>query len=149
MADIKRRDVLRYGAAGAVTASTALFAAQSLASAEPSAPEAAAPPPPDPRDFLKTYRGKRIRGKYIKRGSDEVYINDKKLAITLIQTLFPATATTPEHVGYGYISALNHYDPVEIDETRYKDGLQLLAQKVCDILGDLDISPAAGQAHYH
>jgi hypothetical protein len=57
MTDMKRRDVLRYSAAGAVTAATALVGVQALTgpgSAVGGGKAAAA----DPRDFEETYKGK-------------------------------------------------------------------------------------------
>jgi hypothetical protein len=154
MADLKRRDVLRYSAAGAVTATTALVAAQSLASADPAGPDKAAgaakPDGPwDPRDFDELYKGRKIRGRYLGRGKDELLINNKRLAITLITTLFVPEDGSPEYVGQGYISAINHYNPIEIGETKNRDGLKKLAQKVCDMLGDLNISDEATKAHSH
>ena len=147
MADIKRRDVLRYGAAGAVTVTTAVAAAQGLSAAEPAAGLAKAPG--DPRDFDESYKGKNIRGRHIARGRDELHVNNRKLALTLITTLFVPEDGSQEHVGVGYISAVNHYDPVEIDEDKQSDGLKKLARKVVDILGDLELSDEAGKEHQH
>jgi hypothetical protein len=52
-------------------------------------------------------------------------------------------------VANAYISAVNHYDPVEIDNDKKKDGLKRLAKKVVDILGDLELSDEAAKAHAH
>ncbi|MEU4428947.1 tyrosinase family oxidase copper chaperone [Actinoplanes sp. NPDC024001] len=145
---MNRRDVLRYGAAGAVTTATALVGAQGIASMGPAAgrPKAAAD---DPRDFDEVYKGKKIKGKHNARGKDELHINNKKLALTTINTLFIPEDGSAPHVGVGYISAINHYDPVEIDNGKHKDGLKKLAKKVVDILGDLELSDEAGKEHIH
>ena len=148
MTKTNRRDVLRYGAAGAVTAATAAVAAPGLAGADPrGGPGKAAPA--DPRDFDETYKGKKIKGKHNPRGNDELHINNKKLAVTVVNTLFIPEDGSEPHVGVGYISALNHYDPVEIDQDRNKDGLKRTARKVVDILGDLELSDEAAQEHRH
>ncbi|BEL07319.1 hypothetical protein Q0Z83_055100 [Actinoplanes sichuanensis] len=152
MAKTNRRDVLRYGAAGAVTAATAVVAGQELASADP-------PPGPgdkkdltdllDPRDFDELFKGKKIRGLHNLRGRKELMINNRRLALTEIKTLFVPADGSPPYVGVGYISALNHYDPVEIDGSRNRDGLRKLAKKVVDILGDFELADAAAQDHAH
>ncbi|WP_433795686.1 tyrosinase family oxidase copper chaperone [Actinoplanes sp. CA-252034] len=156
MAKTNRRDVLRYGAAGAVTAATAVVAGQELASADP-------PPgldplknvvggiknPLDPRDFDELFKGKKIRGLHNLRGRNELMINNKRLALTEIETLFVPADGSPPYVGKGWISALNHYDPVEIDTSRNREGLRKLARKVVDILGDSDLADSAAQEHGH
>lgn len=150
MADMKRRDVLRYSAAGAVTTATALVGVQGLASSGPAAgrENAAAA---DPRDFDEVYKGKKIKGKHNgnDRGKDELHVNNKKLALTAISTLFIPEDGSEPYVGVGYISAINHYDPVEIDNDKKKDGLKRLAKKVVDILGDLELSDEAARQHTH
>ncbi|SNY24766.1 tyrosinase family oxidase copper chaperone [Paractinoplanes atraurantiacus] len=98
MTKANRRDVLRYGAAGAVTAATAAVAAPGLAGADPRAGlgEAA---PVDPRDFDEAYKGKKIKGKHNPRGNDELHINNKKLAVTVVNTLFVPEDGSEPHVG--------------------------------------------------
>jgi hypothetical protein len=156
MAKTNRRDVLRYGAAGAVTAATAVVAGQELASADP-------PPGPgdtknplgglknalDPRDFDEFFKGKKIRGLHNLRGRSELMINDRRLALTEISTLFVPADGSPPYVGVGWISALNHYDPVEIDTSRNREGLRKLAKKVVDVLGDCELADGASQEHGH
>lgn len=152
MAKTNRRDLLRYGAAGAVTAATAVVAGQELASADP-------PPGPgdradltnqlDPRDFDEVFKGKKIRGRHNLRGRKELLINNRRLALTEIRTLFVPSDGSPPYVAAGWISALNHYDPVEIDSTRNPDGLRRLAKKVVDILGDCELADGAAQEHAH
>jgi hypothetical protein len=156
MAKTNRRDVLRYGAAGAVTATTAVVAGQELASADP-------PPGPgdtknllgglknplDPRDFDELFKGKKIRGLHNLRGRNELMINNRRLALTEINTLFVPADGSPPYVGVGWISALNHYDPVEIDSSRNRDGLRKLAKKVVDVLGDCELADGASQEHAH
>ncbi|MEU8661579.1 tyrosinase family oxidase copper chaperone [Actinoplanes philippinensis] len=160
MAKTNRRDVLRYGAAGAVTAATAVVAGQELASADP-------PPgldgvtsglkdtldglktPLDPRDFDELFKGKKIRGLHGLRGRNELMINNRRLALTEIETLFVPADGSPPYVGVGWISALNHYDPVEVDTRRNREGLRKLARKVVDILGDNELAPSAAQEHGH
>ena len=148
MTKTNRRDVLRYGAAGAVTAATVAVAAPGLAGADPRAGlgEAALA---DPRDFDETYKGKKIKGKHAPRGNDELHINNKKLAVTLVDVLFIPEDGSEPRVGAGYISALNHYDPVEINQDNNRDGLKRMARKVVDILGDLELSDEAAQEHRH
>jgi hypothetical protein len=158
MANTNRRDVLRYGAAGAVTAATAVVAGQELASADPP-PGPGGPKNPlgdlglknplDPRDFDELFKGKKIRGLHNLRGRNELMINNRKLALTEISTLFVPADGSPPYVGVGWISALNHYDPVEIDTSRNRDGLRRLARKVVDILGDFELADAAAQEHGH
>ena len=148
MADMKRRDVLRYGAAGVVTTATALVGGQGLVNAGSAAGQQAAPAA-DPRDFDEVYKGKKIKGKHNPRGKDELHINNKKLALTTISTLFVPEDGSEPHVGVGYISAINHYDPVEIDNAEHKDGLKRLGKKVVDILGDLELSDEASKEHAH
>ena len=122
MTDVRRRDVLRYSAAGAVTTATALYGVQALTGTEPAEGKARR----DPRGFDEDYRGKRIRGRHFGRGRDELHVNDKPLALTEVSTLFvPADGSAP-YVAVRYISALNHYDPVEIDDVRTRDGLRRL-----------------------
>jgi hypothetical protein len=174
MTDMKRRDVLRYSAAGAVTAATATLAGtQALAGPDRSDLPADSTrkdlpadrtrkdlpadrkkgDPWDPRDFDEYYKGRRIRGRHLLgsllRGQDELFIGNRKLALTTISTLFfPADGSEP-YVATGYISAINHYDPVEIDDNRRRDGLKRLGKKIVDILGDLELSDESGKAHQH
>jgi hypothetical protein len=157
MTDMKRRDVLRYSAAGAVTAATATLAGtQALAGPDRSdlpADRTKKGDPWDPRDFDEFYKGRRIRGRHLLgsllRGQDELFIGNRKLALTTISTLFfPADGSEP-YVATGYISAINHYDPVEIDNDRRRDGLKRLGKKIVDILGDLELSDESGKAHQH
>lgn len=143
MTDIKRRDVLRYSAAGAATAASALVGARALANPEP----AAADRKIDPRDFDEIYKGKRIRGRYLLGGKNELLINGKALALTAIPTLFIPEDGRQPYVGIGLISAVNHYDPVEIELS--VDGLKKLTKKIVDILGDLELSDEAAKAHAH
>ncbi|GAA4976404.1 hypothetical protein GCM10025331_84200 [Actinoplanes utahensis] len=150
MTDIKRRDVLRYSAAGTAIAASALVGAQALAAPEPAAgaPEATAGQQKiDPRDFDEIYKGKRIRGRYLLGGKNELLINGKALALTAIPTLFVPEDGRKPYVGIGLISAVNHYDPVEIELSI--DGLKKLVRKIVDILGDLELSDEAAQAHVH
>lgn len=144
---MKRRDVLRYSAAGAVTAATALVGVQTLNSPDSAWGREAALN--DPRDFEETYKGKKIKGKHGGGGKDELHINNKKLALTVISTLFIPEDGSEPYVAMAYISAINHYDPVEIDNDKNKEGLKKLARKVVDILGDLELSGEAAQAHSH
>ena len=148
MADMKRRDVLRYGAAGVVTTASALVGVQGLVTTGSAAARQAAPAA-DPRDFDEVYKGKKIKGKHNPRGKDELHINNKKLALTAISTLFVPEDGSEPHVGVGYISAINHYDPVKIDNAEHRDGLKRLAQKVVDILGDFELSDEASKGHTH
>jgi hypothetical protein len=154
MSDMKRRDVLRYGAAGAVTAATAVVGAQAAMAGPDNAaggkkPGKPGPIPLDPRDFDEFYKGRKIRGLHRGRGRDELLINNKRLALTAITTLFFPEDGSEPYVGVGYISAINHYDPVEIDDIRNRDGLKKLSRKVVDILGNLEISGEAAQEHQH
>jgi hypothetical protein len=161
MTDMKRRDVLRYSAAGAVTAATATLAGtEALAGPDRTDMPADRPgdrnkkgDPWDPRDFDEFYRGRRIRGRHLLgsllRGRDELFIGNRKLALTTVSTLFfPADGSAP-YVATGYISAINHYDPVEIDNDRKRDGLKRLGKKIIDILGDLELSEESGKEHQH
>ena len=148
MASKSRRDVLRYSAAGVGTAATAAVGVQGLTSAN----SAAAPQDPAAvaaRDFDEVYKNKKIKGKHNASGKHELHINDKKLALTSITTLFVPEDGSAPHVGVGYISAVNHYDPVEIDDNDHKDGLKKLAKKIVDILGDTELSDEATQEHHH
>ncbi|MFC3381833.1 tyrosinase family oxidase copper chaperone [Couchioplanes azureus] len=144
---MSRRDVLRYGAAAAVSATTVAVATQTVTAARSdAAPQRAAA---DPRDFDEVYKGKKIKGKHHSNGKHELHINNKKLALTPIDTLFVPEDGSAPHVGVGYISALNHYDPVEIDESQHKDGLKKLAKKAVDTLGEFELGDEAGLAHHH
>lgn len=145
MTDVRRRDVLRYSAAGAVTTATALYGVQALTGTEP----AEGKPRRDPRDFDEDYRGKRIRGRHFGRGRDELHVNDKPLALTEVSTLFVPEDGSAPYVAVGYISAINHYDPVEIDDVRTRDGLRRLGRRIVDRLGGLDLSDEAGKGHSH
>ncbi|SDT21638.1 tyrosinase family oxidase copper chaperone [Actinoplanes derwentensis] len=178
MADVKRRDVLRYGAAGATTAATALVGAQALASPDTPATKSNKPAAPyargvprkgEPRDFDEFYKGKRIQGRYNMgalstlgsvtslggaltttlgiAGQNELYINDRALALTAIPTMFFPTDGRRPYVGIGLISAINHYDPVELELD--PNCLRKLVKKVVDVLGDLELSSGAAQEHTH
>ena len=150
MANVSRRDVLRYSAAGATTVATAAVAVQVLTAAGSAAgPQQAAGP--DPRDFDEKYKKKKITAKHGRGASakHELKINDRKLAVTAISTLFVPEDGSPPYVGIGLITAINHYDPVEIDDDRHKDGLKKLAKKVVDILGPAELSDEAAQDHHH
>lgn len=155
MADMKRRDVLRYSAAGAATAASALIGAQALASPDtPAADKNKKLLPNDPRDFDEFYKGKRIKGRYNLGGltgglsaKNELSINNKALALTVIPTLFVPEDGRKPYVGIGVISAINHYDPVEIELS--PNGLKKLVMKVVDILGDFELSSEAAQEHTH
>ena len=150
MANMNRRDVLRYGAAGAIAVGAAAAGFQGLAAASPTTDQGKTAAP-DPRDFDEVYKGKKIKGKHNGNGSGkrELHINNKKLAVTTISTLFIPEDGSEPYVGFGYISALNHYDPVEFDDGKHKDGLKKLAKKVVDNLGDFDLSDEAAQEHHH
>ncbi|WP_170047703.1 tyrosinase family oxidase copper chaperone [Couchioplanes caeruleus] len=144
---MSRREVLRYGAAAAVSAATVAVGVQSITAARSdAAPQRAAA---DPRDFDEIYKGKKIKGKHNSNGKHELHINNKKLALTPIDTLFVPEDGSAPHVGVGYISAVNHYDPMEIDGDKHKDGLKKLAKKVVDTLGEFELSDEAGLAHHH
>lgn len=149
MSKLNRRDVLRYGAAAAAVIGSAA-AAQSLATSSSAAPSPAVEPAdPDPRDFELDYRGKRIKGVHGKAGakqSHQVHINGRKLAVMQIE--LPAAADA-SGVALGFISALNHYEPVLIDEDRNKDGLLKLAQRAVDALGDSELTALASTEHDH
>ncbi|WP_430784050.1 tyrosinase family oxidase copper chaperone [Actinoplanes sp. G11-F43] len=175
---MKRRDVLRYSAAGAATAASALVGAQALANPDTPkpAPDRTKAAPGDPRDFSEVYKGKRIRGRYnmgnlagdltgsaLSNGAlgagtlgatvlslakqNEVYINDRALALTAIPTMFFPTDGRKPYAGIGLISAINHYDPVELELN--PNCLRKLMMKVVDILGDLELSSGAAQEHTH
>lgn len=148
MANKSRRDVLRYSAAGVVTAATAAVGVQGLTTAN-SAAAPQDPPAKDARDFDEVYKNKKIKGKHNPNGKHELHINGKKLAVTAITTLFVPEDGSAPHVGVGYISAVNHYDPVEFDDDKHKDGLKGLAKKIVDILGDAELSAEAAQEHHH
>jgi hypothetical protein len=161
MTDMKRRDVLRYSAAGAVTAATATLAGtEALAGPDRSDMTAdrrndrnKKADPWDPRDFDELYKGRRIRGRHLLgsllRGQDELFVGNRKLALTTISTLFfPADGSAP-YVATGYISAINHYDPVEIDNDRRRDGLKRLGRKIVDILGDCELGEESARTHHH
>ena len=154
MSHLSRRDVLRYGAAAAVVAGA--VAAPNLAGSSSAAPPAAEPAANrDPRDFEIEYRGKKIKGVHGSDGTSkalragghrphEVYINDRKLAVMQIE--LPAAGGG---VSVGYISAVNHYEPVLIDADRHQDGLRKLAKRAVDVLGDAELTPLAGVVHDH
>lgn len=177
MADMKRRDVLRYSAAGAATAASALVGAQALASPDNPEPDRNRKiAPGDPQDFEETYKGKRITGRY-RMGSlsgdlassaaslgslnpgtlasnainlakqNQIFINNRALALTAVPTLFVPTDGRKPYVGIGLISAINHYDPVELELN--PNCLRKLGRKVVDILGDLELTGEAAQEHAH
>ncbi|MEU4626159.1 tyrosinase family oxidase copper chaperone [Actinoplanes sp. NPDC023801] len=142
---VNRRAVLRYSAATAAVAS-GFAGAQIMAN-----PAAGA----DPRDFEIEYRGKRIRGVHVgaqeiqslgrnRNRSHEVFINDRKLAVMEIE--LPAAGGG---VTVGFISAINHYEPVLIDTGRNRTGLLKLTKRAVDVLGDTELTPMAGVAHEH
>ncbi|MEV6597759.1 tyrosinase family oxidase copper chaperone [Actinoplanes sp. NPDC051346] len=148
MADLNRRDVMRYGAAGVVAVATVGMGMQTITAARSdAAPQS--PAAPDSRDFDEVYKGKKIKGVHNSNGKHELRINNKKLALTAIDTLFVPEDGSAPHVGVGYISAVNHYDPMEIDADANKDGLKKLAKKTVDTLGDLELSDEAAQEHRH
>lgn len=147
MPEISRRDALRYGAATAAVA-TAVGGAQAFSSAD--SPARATPARRDHRDFETTYRGKRITGVHAGSGdraalrtdagpAHEVHIDGKRLAVMAIA--LPG--------GTGFISALNHYEPVLIDDGGNRDGLLRLARRAVDVLGDRDLTALAGMTHDH
>ncbi len=152
MADMSRRDVLRYGAAGAATVATAAVTVQVMTAGGSAAGPHATAAAPDPRDFDEDYKGKKIVGKH-KPGlaaKHDLHIGKNKLAVTAISTLFVSEDGSEPHVGIGLISAVNHYAPVEIDDDKHKDGLKELARKVVDILGEKgELTPEAAQDHHH
>jgi hypothetical protein len=142
---INRRDVLRYGAATAAVVG-GFAGAQIMA-----APAAGK----DPRDFEIEYRGKRIRGVHVgaqevrslgrnRTRTHEVFINDRKLAVMEIE--LPAAGGG---VTIGFISAVNHYEPVLIDADRNKGGLLKLTKRAVDVLGDTELTAMAGVSHEH
>ena len=148
MADMKRRDALRYSAAGAVAVVTAAAGMQGLAVSESAAaPQRAAAT--DLRDFDEVYKNKKIKGKHNAGGKHELHINNKKLELSAIETLFVPEDGSKPYVGVGYISAVNHYDPVEVDNGKHQDGLKKLAKKAVDTLGEFELTDEAAQAHHH
>ena len=145
MSHVTRRDVLRYGAAAAAVIGSAV-GAQSLATSSSAAP---LPAGADPRDFELDYRGKKIKGVHGRadaKQSHQVHINSRKLAVMQIE--LPAAAGA-SGVTVGFISALNHYEPVLIDEHQNKGGLLKLAQQAVDVLGDSELTALAGTKHDH
>lgn len=147
MSTVSRRDALRYGAAAAAVVA-GVAGAQVLAT-----PAAAR----DPRDFEIEYRGKKIKGTHPATGvttqsaraerpnrSHEVYINGRKLAVMEIE--LPAAGGG---VTIGYISAINHYEPVLIDADRNSNGLLKLTKRAVDVLGDTELTALAGAGHDH
>ncbi|MEH1130321.1 tyrosinase family oxidase copper chaperone [Micromonospora sp. CPCC 206061] len=146
---MNRRDALRYGAAAAAVIGSAV-GAQILATSSSAAPSpTTAPADPDPRDFELDYRGKKIKGAHGKaetKHSHQVHINGRKLAVMPIE--LPAAADA-SGVSLGFISALNHYEPVLIDEDRNKDGLLKLARQAVDALGDSELTALASTEHDH
>ncbi|MEV8510613.1 tyrosinase family oxidase copper chaperone [Actinoplanes sp. NPDC051475] len=151
MSNLGRRDVLRYAAAATAVVS-GVVGAQAL-SRSSSAAEAptAAPLRTDPRDFEIDYRGKKIKGMHVggkerSRQPHQVSINGRKLAVMRIE--LPAAAGA-SGVAVGFISALNHYEPVLLDEDKNKDGLRKLAERAVDVLGDSELTASAGSEHDH
>ncbi|MDI6103846.1 tyrosinase family oxidase copper chaperone [Actinoplanes sp. NEAU-A12] len=147
MSTVSRRDALRYGAAAAAVVA-GVAGAQVLAT-----PAAAR----DPRDFEMEYRGKKIKGTHPVTGvaalsargqrpnrSHEVYINGRKLSVMEIE--LPAAGGG---VTIGYISAINHYEPVLIDADRNSNGLLKLTKRAVDVLGDTELTALAGAGHDH
>ncbi|MFC6567778.1 tyrosinase family oxidase copper chaperone [Actinoplanes utahensis] len=148
MPEISRRDALRYGAA-TVAVATAVGGAQALSGS--GSPARATPAHRDPRDFTVTYRGREITGVHAGSGdrsalragatgaAHEVHIDGRRLAVMAIA--LPG--------GTGYISALNHYEPVLIDTGGNQDGLLRLARRAVDVLGDRELTALAGATHDH
>ncbi|KUL24399.1 tyrosinase family oxidase copper chaperone [Actinoplanes awajinensis] len=154
MSTVTRRDLLRYGAAATVVVSGAV-GAQALST--PSS--AAQPATTDPRDFDVEYRGKRITGAHgpanntrvtvsgsRTREPHQVLIDGRKLALMPIE--LPPSAAVPAGT-IAFISALNHYEPVLVDEGKHAGGLLKLARRAVDTLGDTELTALAGVEHDH
>jgi len=145
MSKINRRDLLRYSAAAAVVAGTGAAIVNLATPGQAAKPEKVK----DDRDFDEVYKGKKIKGVHKGKDEAELHINDKKLALTTIKTLIvPEDGATP-YVATALISAINHYQPIELDEGKSKGGLKKLAMKVVDILGEFELSDEAAQEHQH
>ncbi|MBG0568629.1 tyrosinase family oxidase copper chaperone [Actinoplanes aureus] len=157
MSHLSRRDALRYGAAAAAVA-TGVAGARALSISGSSGQALAAPAGNrDPRDFELQYHGKRIRGVHggtvagpagvasrQRRKPHEVFIDGRKLAVMEIELPAAGGGLT-----IGYISAINHYEPVLIDAERNKGGLLKLAKRAVDVLGDTELTAVAGEHHDH
>lgn len=157
MSPLSRRDALRYGAAAAAVA-TGVAGARALSAPDSSGQALAAPAAKtDPRDFELQYRGKTIKGVHggapagtagiasqRPRKPHAVFVNGRKLAVMEIE--LPAAGGG---VTVGYISAINHYEPVLIDTERNKGGLMKLAKRAVDVLGDAELTAVAGAHHDH
>jgi hypothetical protein len=158
MSTVTRRDLLRYGAAATAVVSGAVGAQALSTSGSAAQPSAAQPGSTDPRDFDIEYRGKRITGAHGAANSrtssadskthqpHQVLINGRKLALMPIE-LPPAAGATARTVAF--ISALNHYEPVLIDEGPNAGGLRKLARRAVDVLGDTELTALAGVEHDH
>ncbi|GAA4607519.1 hypothetical protein BJY16_006374 [Actinoplanes octamycinicus] len=160
MSTLTRRDVLRYAAA-ATAVTGGVVGAQTLSASGSSAqPPAGAAAPADPRDFELEYRGKKIKGVHgggaagalrstqdalRSRQPHQVHINGRKLAVMQIEL------PSPDGTGVvlGFISAVNHYEPVLIDQDKNRDGLLKLARRAVDVLGDSELTALAGADHNH
>ncbi|WIM98611.1 tyrosinase family oxidase copper chaperone [Actinoplanes oblitus] len=160
MSTLSRRDVIRYAAAATAVAG-GVAGAQALSTSGSSAQvPAGAAAPADPRDFELEYRGKKIKGVHgggahgaqlSARGTSrsrqphQVHIDGRKLAVMQIE--LPSPSGTG--VVLGFISALNHYEPVLIDEDKNRDGLLKLARRAVDVLGNSELTALAGADHNH
>lgn len=149
MSTLSRRDVLRYAAA-ATAVTGGVLGAQALSTSGSAASSPAVAVSSDPRDFELEYRGKKIKGVHgagtgPSQQPHQVHINGRKLAVMRIE-LPPADGSG---VSAGFISALNHYEPVLIDEDKNRGGLLRLAQRAVDALGDAELTGLAGTDHDH
>jgi hypothetical protein len=145
MSTLSRRDILRYAAATTAVAG-GVVGAQALSTSGSAAPGTGATASTDPRDFELEYRGKKIKGVHgggsNKRGQlplHQVHINGRKLALMRVEL----------PTGVGFISALNHYEPVLIDEDENRDGLLELTRRAVDALGEAELTALAGADHNH
>lgn len=133
-----RRVLLRYGAAGTVAAATIAAASglvvQGLSLAAEDMPKA------DSRDFDVIYKGKRIRGEHDRGGGGRhrVLINERRLSVMAVPMITAGGVATT-----GFVSAMNHYKPVPVDEHANRDGLLRLARLAVDSLGSNELSDRA------
>ncbi|GGK05569.1 hypothetical protein GCM10010123_39360 [Pilimelia anulata] len=148
MSNVQRRDLLRYGMATAVTATAVVGVSQVAFGATGEQPGgAAAAAADDPRDFDKTYKGKKIKGLHDKANKKhKLTINGKKLGIMVIEV--PVGPDSKE-TQLALLSTLTHYEPFPLDEKDKKDGLLKLAEKAVDTLGDAELTDLAGDDHDH
>lgn len=148
MTEITRRDAFRHGAAAVVVAAAAMGYATLAppgASAGPDHRPLPADPPPDPRDFDETYKGKKIKGEHDKaNGKHKVHINGRKLGVVQIQ-LPVAPDSTKTYTAV--LSTLNHFDPIPLDEGNNRDGLKKMAKLAVDQLGDQELTRDAEHPH--